>query len=694
MPEKNSASLSTLIEKIQRQTAEGDYDEALTGLRKIGHHMTKWLVYDAGQWDAARTNADGSVYTSPSFAQCIRILRTQKLVDRKDRLMFETILEYGNGGAHEAGSKREDAEHCLAKLEDYLPGFLERFPDAANLDNQPDRMSRSKKTLKWPVPPKRPAVFGCDIGNGFGYISLLQNEANDPTPMLPPKYKLFAGMPTAAYVTPPDGEPIEVFNGMSALRRHQRDPEHFIHAVKTRLREGSVAMPGISKPVPVDAVYAAITRDLVALGNEQRLNRGEPPIYDLVFAFPAAFSGDPALLNRMQRSIESVELDGKHLRVVSRLPEPAAAAIDYLYYMQNLAAEDIRLKEDHFTVLVYDLGHGTFDAAVVSVRSKGRPYEMHLSGGLPDVGGKDFDRILYDEICRILYQEHQRRPQNAAEREQVRLAAEMMKYELSEEDRSAKSLMVSGDYVDLEITRARFEELSRPLFYQTLELVERMLGQAKEQGIKIDALILSGGASQMPMVENGLKELLKNEEITIRKYRPSEAVSYGAARFAYNRKQVQDASQRPAAPALRGKFVPNSVQKPADSSAGSAILRQKAGFNYGIWMPEKQSLRGVVRFLVKTGDDLPAVSESVELTSPSPRMVLKVLRSMDKARRADKGDPEQCMEVIRMPFDVPANVPSTVTMTVLEDYNIQITCKPENGAAMTKSTADEIEKLV
>ena len=565
-------------------------------------------------------------------------------------------------------------------------------PGAASLDSQPDRISRSKEPLKRSAPARKAAIFGCDIGNGFGYISLLQNEAHDPTPMLPSKYGLFSGMPTAAYVTPPNGEPIEVFNGQSALRRHQRDPEHFVHAVKTRLREGSIALPGIAKPLSTDAVYAAITRDLVALGNEQRRNRGEPPIYDLVFTFPAAFSGNPALLNRMQRSIESVELDGKHLHVVSRLPEPAAVAIDYLYYMQNLAAEDIRLKKDHFTVLVYDLGHGTFDAAVVSVRSKGRPYEMHLSGGLPDVGGKDFDRILYDEICRILRQEHQRSPQNAVEREQIRLAAEVMKYELSEEERSVKSLMASGDYTDLEITRARFEELSRPLFYQTLELVERMLRQAKEQGIKIDAVVLSGGASQMPMVENGLRELLGNEGIAIRKYRPSEAVSYGAARFAYNRRPAQAAPQRPAVPAPGGKRTP--AQKPAGGPDSPVILQQRAGFNYGIWMPDGQSLRGIVRFLVNTGDSLPAVSESVELTSPSPRVVLKVLRSVDKARRADKGDPEQCMEIIRMPFDVPANVPSTVTMTVLEDYNIQITCKPENGAAMTKSTADEIGKLV
>lgn len=681
----NSNSLSALLEKTKRQITDGDYDEALTSLRKIGHYMAKWLVYDAGRWDEARTNPDGSMYASPSFAQCIRILRIHRLIERKDRLMFESVLEYGNESAHETGSKKEDAEHYCAKMEEYLPGFLARFPNATGLNRLPNQASDDKSRTARPPQTRQPEVFGCDIGNGYGYISLLQNETYDPTPMLPVKYKLSIGMPTSAYIAPPDGSAIEVFSGQPAGKRHKRDSERFVHAVKTRLREGSIAVPGISKPVATDAVYAAIARDLISLGNEQRKNRGEAPIYDIVYTFPASFSGDLALLNRMQSSIESVVLDGKHIRVISRLPEPAAVAIDYLYYMQNLAAEDIRLEEDHFTVFVYDLGHGTFDAAVVSVRSKGRPYQMHLSDGLPEVGGKDFDQILYDEICRVLSKEYQWSPQNAAERELIRTTAEEMKYELSEADSSTKSLLVSGDYVDVEVTRARFEELSRPLIYQTLELVESMMERAKEQGIKVDAVVLSGGASQMPMVEKGLRELLKDEKISIRKYRPSEAVSYGAARYAYNMSLIS--SRNPPAPEGSKPEKTSPVVPPP-------VLEQGAEFNYGIWLPSEKSLRGTVRFMVRSGDILPAVSEGIQFTSASPRVVLKVLRSLQKNKKANCGDPDQCMEVIRLPFDVPADSVCTVTITVLEDYNVKVACKPEGGTAMEKSTADEVGKLV
>lgn len=66
-------------------------------------------------------------------------------------------------------------------------------------------MSQIKKGTHRPI-------LGCDIGNGFGYVSLLQQQAGDPLSLLPSKYQLSdLGMPTTAYVTPPDGAPIVVF---------------------------------------------------------------------------------------------------------------------------------------------------------------------------------------------------------------------------------------------------------------------------------------------------------------------------------------------------------------------------------------------------------------------------------------------------------------------------------------------------
>jgi molecular chaperone DnaK (HSP70) len=96
----------------------------------------------------------------------------------------------------------------------------------------------------------------------------------------------------------------------------------------------------------------------------------------------------------MQSAIEQIEIDGQKIHVAGRLPEPAAVAIDYLHYIQHIVPEEQRIKADQFTVLVNDLGYGTFDTAVVTASSKDQPYVLHAKDGLPEVGGKNFDEVI------------------------------------------------------------------------------------------------------------------------------------------------------------------------------------------------------------------------------------------------------------------------------------------------------------
>lgn len=531
-------------------------------------------------------------------------------------------------------------------------------------------------------------VFGCDIGNGFGFISVLGEVGNDPTPMFPPKYKLGSiGMPTSAYITPPDGEVIDVFDGRSAYDKHRREPEKFIHAVKTRLKEGTVSIPGIRYPVSLDSVYAAVARDLIRLGNEQRKNRGEEPVYEIVFTFPASFTNDITLLNRMQKSIESIELDGHRIRVVGRLPEPAAVAIDYLYYMQHIAPTDVRWEEDSYTTLVYDLGHGTFDAAVVTARSKGEPYQLHVNEGIPDIGGKNFDDILYDEICRILKTDYGYVPKNFNARESIRLAAVEMKHELSDEETSRHEFTLSnGETALVEITRSRFEEKSRALVNQTFELVEHVMQQAKEENIPIDAIVLSGGASQMPMVASGLHQLLSEEDISVRIYRPSVAVSYGAARYAFGRSVSMTVPEPdPIKPTWPSRQLPRRISR----QTPAPILEKYTEYSYGIWVPSDKKLSGVVKVLVPSKKKLPALSESIMLTSADSSLRLRLYRSKEKYDVREILDPEeQCESLMFIPFEVPAHMECEIRIEILEDYNVKVICKPEQGAVIERTTMD------
>lgn len=526
-------------------------------------------------------------------------------------------------------------------------------------------------------------AFGCDIGNGYGYVSILINKKEDPQPMLPPKYKLAdgGGMPTDVYVAPPKGTPIMAFDmnkGCPMERTILRDPARGVHAVKSRLHEGYIQLEGINRPIQVDEMYAAIVRDLMILGNEQRKVMGQTPLYDLVFTYPVAYEKDINLLNRMQKAIEGVVIDNKHLQVVGRCPEPAAVAIDYLYYIRNIK----KTTEKDYTILVYDLGHGTFDTALVRVGEKvgedDEPYRVLDQDGVPDVGGKNFDEILYKEICRLLKEKYNFSPETPGQREAILVLAKEAKHKLSTDFiYPVEYVLPNKEDAELEITRKRFEELSEKMLMETMLAIQGMLERAEEKGEKVDAIVLSGGGSRMPMVEAMLKQTVE-EEIPIVKYRTSEAVSFGAARYADGIGGAEGVESNTAT-TVANTTAPKERPK-------NTVLEQKTGYAYGIAFGEA----GVVEVLIPSDAKLPAVSKTITLNSRMGRLDIRVYRSAKKRELREKlpNNNENCESVIYLPFDLPLNTDCRFTMTVEEDLNVSVTCVLPDGKVRKQGTAD------
>lgn len=506
-------------------------------------------------------------------------------------------------------------------------------------------------------------VLGCDIGNGFGYVSLLMNSEADPMPLFPGSYNLKnIGMPTTAYITPPDGKDIVVFkNGKSSEVIYKRSPSQMVRAIKTRLKKGAIVVPGINKLVGAEEIYSAIARDLLILAEEELKNRAIKPIYDIVFTFPAAFSDEISLLELMQSSIEKVKVNGNNVHVVGRLPEPAAVAIDYLHYMQHIAPEDVRISSDEFTVLVYDLGCGTFDAAVVTARSEGVPYKLHSKEGLPELGGKNFDEILYQEIISVLKEQYGYTPKNERQREIIRREAINAKIALSDNETFTVSVLNDDVFCNVEITRKRFEELTQYLLFQTLELVQNILDDSISDEIKIDCIVLSGGASRMPMVKNSLEKLVEGKYPIIL-YRPSEAVSFGAARFAYG---ITD-----------------------------KVIEQLTDCCYGIWFPSKEKLEGEVRFIISSGETRPVTSKKIIFYSESSRLVIKLYRFKKKNMQVKSAAVEDCESILWIPFDVEPGSKCEIFVTVLENYGVEVELRSEDGNIYKKTTSDVLSKLV
>jgi len=531
-------------------------------------------------------------------------------------------------------------------------------------------------------------VYGCDIGNGFGFISILDENGKDPVVMLPAMADLNVkeGMPAAAFITPPSGDPITVFglNGDRAEKKIKRKPELGVRAVKTILQNGDLTLRGIDRPISPYDIYGAIVHDLIVLANSERVNK---PIYSLVFAYPALLDSSPDslnILNRMQQSIEKIEVDGTRLKVLGRIPEPAAVAIDYLYYMQHVAPESIRLKDEEFTVLVYDLGHGTFDAAVVTARSRDTAYDIWAKDGLPDVGGKDFDRLLMQEMQEMLLEEYSYQPKNNLDRELLRQEAVAAKHDLS----NAESTTIQhqnpedGSFMELEVTRTRFEALASQLLLETVEKTQALLRTEQAKGRKINAIVLSGGASRMPMVKKALETYIQ-PQLPVILYRPSEAVSFGAARYAQG---IREEPQPQPDGSSTGEQP--SRERPVQKHPNT-VARQFANYSYGILQESSNpgQLEGEIAFLIKSGQPLPATSQPHTCVSGTERLTLRVTRAKDSGDIRDTASPQDCVgQYWWFTFNVPSGSQCAITLSVGEDYNIAATCRLEDGSEQSRST--------
>lgn len=245
----------------------------------------------------------------------------------------------------------------------------------------------------------------------------------------------------------------------------------------------------------------------------------------LSLSYPATFT--TVQIRHLKDLAEKATLeDGTHVRVVSMIAEPAAGALEYLV--------ESKVTDRDSTVLTYDLGGGTFDLAVVTSFPQGRLnkageiyyYDIDKTGGIQKLGGTDFDRVMADLI-------RSRLPAGIKLDEDTLLSvAENTKIELSGDTESYVDVIAKdGTPVDLTVTLEEFEKAARPLLMRTVEETRRVLDESIRMGKKPEAIVLTGGASQMPMVRQALEQALPEYRGKVKDFNPSKAIAYGAARY-------------------------------------------------------------------------------------------------------------------------------------------------------------------
>jgi len=230
----------------------------------------------------------------------------------------------------------------------------------------------------------------------------------------------------------------------------------------------------------------------------------------------------PAYFNDSQR--QATKNAGKiaGLEVERIINEPTAAALAY-----GLDKQDTNEK-----VLVYDLGGGTFDVSILELGDG--VFEVLSTSGNNKLGGDDFDNKLVDYIVEsIKNQEKVDLKDDKMAMQRIKEAAEQAKKDLSNMTTTQVSLpfiaQVDGAPIsfEMDITRAKFEELTRDLVDSTLEPVRKALKDAGLSKSDIDKVLLVGGSTRIPRVQEIIKEELGKEPS--KGVNPDEVVAMGAA---------------------------------------------------------------------------------------------------------------------------------------------------------------------
>ena len=229
----------------------------------------------------------------------------------------------------------------------------------------------------------------------------------------------------------------------------------------------------------------------------------------------------PAYFNDSQRQATKDAGMIAGLNVKRIINEPTAAALAY-GLDKNLSGEK--------NVLIFDLGGGTFDVSILTI-DDGSLFEVRSTAGDTHLGGEDIDNRMVNHFVEEFKRKYKKDLKgNSRALRRLRTACERAKRSLSSSTQANIEIDSLAEGIDFysKITRAKFEELCNDLFRSCLEPVEKALRDAKLQKNQIHEVVLVGGSTRIPKVQQLLKEFFDGKQLN-KSINPDEAVAYGAA---------------------------------------------------------------------------------------------------------------------------------------------------------------------
>ncbi|MFW3145727.1 MAG: molecular chaperone DnaK [Thermoplasmatota archaeon] len=344
-------------------------------------------------------------------------------------------------------------------------------------------------------------VIGIDLGTTNSVVAVMEGGQ----PVVIPNKEGARTTPSVVGITKKGDRLV----GELAKRQAVANPENTIASIKRKMgQKTKVAMAG--KKYTPQEISAMV---LQKLKEDAEAYLGEK-VTEAVITVPAYFEDAQRQATKDAGKIAGLEVK----RIIN---EPTASALAY--------GLD---KEGDMTILVYDLGGGTFDVSILQIGDG--VFQVKATSGNNHLGGDDFDRRVMEWIADDFKKDHGvdlLKDKQAVQR--LKDASEKAKIELSGTPTTQISIpfIAQSDdgplHVDIELSRSQFETLISDLVEKTIKPVKQAMKDAKLDPKDIDKILLVGGSTRVPMVQSKIKEIMKKDPT--KNINPDECVAIGAA---------------------------------------------------------------------------------------------------------------------------------------------------------------------
>lgn len=352
-------------------------------------------------------------------------------------------------------------------------------------------------------------TYGIDLGTTYSCIATLDRNGNPE--VIRNQADASDTLASAVFFESADN----VVIGNSAKDMVETDGERVVQFVKREIGKPN------ARTYEFDGkTYTPVEiSKLILVRLKQMVEEQGGSVDDVVITCPAYFG-----LEERNATKKAGEMAG--MNVLNLINEPTAAALSYC----------ARQFQEERTILVYDLGGGTFDVTIVKMAlvmntdgNEVQKVTVVATGGNDELGGKDWDDKLFDFILQVCCDENGLTPDeiDVETRQLIRSRVETTKKKLSNAESAKVKVNVNGAMTTIVISREDFESLTSDKVAQTMNYVEETLQNAGN--VEVDMVLLVGGSTYMPMIRNAVEARFPGK---VQIHEPDRAVAMGAAIYA------------------------------------------------------------------------------------------------------------------------------------------------------------------